>query len=304
MAGIINTGNHPKALWPGVKAWWGQEYNDHEEEFSKLFDNDTSDKAYEEDVQHTGFGLAPVKAQGAGVAYDSNLQGYTTRTTHVAYALGYMVTQEEIADNLYAQISKARAPALARSMRQTKEQVGAAIYNRATNASYLGGDGVSLLNAFHVQTSGGTFSNVLATASQLNEAALEDMMIQIMGATDDKGLLINLMPKSLVISKNNWFNAHRVLKSVYQPGNANNDINVIKATNALPDGIVMNHYLTSATAWYMRTNVKHGMKHYTRQGIEFTQDNDFDTMNVKAKAYERYSFTWTDPRALYGTAGA
>lgn len=304
MAGIITTGNHPKALWPGVKAWWGQEYDDHEEEFSKLFDSETSDKAYEEDVQHTGFGLATVKAQGAGVAYDSSIQGYTTRTTHVAYALGYMVTHEEIADNLYEQISKARVPALARSMRQTKEQVGAAIYNRSVNTGYVGGDGLCLLNSAHTLTNGGTFSNVLATASQLNEAAIEDMLIQIMGATDDKGLLINLMPRSLVISKNNWFNAHRVLKSVYQPGNANNDINVIKATNALPEGIVMNHYLTSATAWYVRTNVKHGMKHYTRQAIEFTQDNDFDTMNAKAKAYERYSFTWTDPRALYGTAGA
>jgi hypothetical protein len=303
MAGTITTGNHPKALWPGVKSWWGQEYNDHAEEYIHLFDKDSSDKAWEEDVQHTGFGLAPVKAQGAGVSYDSNIQGTTTRTTHVAYALGYMVTHEEMEDNLYAQVSKARAPALARSMRQTKENVGAGIYNRAFNASYLGGDSLCLINAAHTNTTGGTFSNVLATASQLNEAALEDMMIQIMGATDDRGLLINLMPRSLIISKNNWFNAHRVLKSVYQPGNANNDINVIKATNALPEGIVMNHYFTSATAWFIRTNVKHGMKYYERQGIQFTQDNDFDTMNAKAKAYERYSFTWTDPRALYGTAG-
>jgi len=304
MSGIITTGNHPKALWPGVKAWWGQEYNDHQEEFSQLFDKDTSEKAYEEDVQHTGFGLAPAKAQGAGVAYDSNIQGYTTRTTHVAYALGYMVTHEEMKDNLYAQISKARAPSLARSMRQTKENVGARVYNRSTDSGYVGGDGVTLLNASHPNTSGGTFSNILATASQLNEAALEDMMIQIMGAEDDKGLLINLMPQSLVISKANWFNANRILKTTLQPGNANNDINVIKATNALPGGIIMNHYLTSPTAWYLRTNVKHGMKYYEREGISFTQDNDFDTMNAKAKAYERYSFTWTDPRALYGTAGA
>lgn len=304
MAGVITTGNHPKALWPGLKAWWGQAYNDHAEEYVFLFDKDTSDKAYEEDVQHTGFSLAPIKPQGAGTAYDSNVQGYTTRTTHVAYSLGFMVTQEEIADNLYSEISKARAPSLARSMRQTKENVGADIYNRSTNAAYLGGDGVPLLSASHPNTSGGTFSNLLSVASQLNEAAMEDMLIQTMGATDDRGLLINLMPQSLVISKNNWFNAHRILKSVYQAGNANNDINVIRATNALPGGIVMNHYLTSATAWYIRTNVKNGMKYYERQAIEFTQDNDFDTGNAKAKAYERYSFTWTDPRALYGTPGA
>jgi len=304
MAGIITTGNHPKALWPGVKAWWGQEYNDHAEEYSALFDKDTSDKAYEEDVQTTGFGLAPIKGQGAGVSYDSQIQGYTTRATHVAYALGYMVTHEEIQDNLYAQISKQRAPGLARSMRQTKENVGAGIYNRAFTAGYTGGDGVSLINSAHTNTNGGTWSNVLATAAQLSEAALEDMLIQIMGATDDRGLLINLMPQSLIISKNNWFNAHRVLKSVYQPGNAQNDINVIKATNALPGGIIMNHYLTSTTAWFIRTNVKNGMKYYEREGISFTQDNDFDTMNAKAKCYERYSFTWTDPRAVFGTAGA
>ena len=303
MAGIITTGNHPKALWPGVKSWWGREYNDHEEEFKYLFDADTSDKNYEEDVQLVGFGLAPVKQQGSSVAYDSEVQGFTTRTTHAAYALGYQVTHEEIQDNLYAQVSKTRAPGLARSMRQTKEWVGANIYNRAFNTGYVGGDNSCLCTSSHANTSGGVWSNVPTVAADLSEAALEDMVVQIMGATDDRGILINLMPQSLIIARQNWFNANRIMKSVYQPGNANNDINVLKATNALPGGIVMNHYLNSANAWFMRTNVKNGMKHYTREGISFTQDNDFDTMNAKAKCYERYSFSWTDPRAVYGSNG-
>ena len=303
MAGIITTASHPKALWPGIKAWWGQVYDEHKEEYSELFDSDTSSMNYEEDVQLTGFGLAPVKSEGSGVAYDSELQGFTTRYTHVAYALGYIVTKEELDDNLYEQVSRRRAAALAMSFRQTKENVGANIYNRAFNATYLGGDGVSLANTAHPNTSGGTFANKPSVDADLSEASLEDALTAIMGFQNDRGLLINVMPRSLIVARQNFWNANRILKSAYTPTTANNAVNVLVATNALPEGIVMNHYLSSPNAWFVRTNIQNGLKYYSRVGIQFDQDNDFDTMNAKAKGYERYSFGWTDPRAIYGVNG-
>lgn len=303
MAGVITTASHPKALWPGVKAWWGQIYAEHVEEYTDLFDKDSSSQNYEEDVQLTGFGLAPRKAEGSGVVYDSEVQGFTTRYTHVAYALGYVVTKEELDDNLYENVSKRRSSALAMSFRQTKENVAANVYNRAFTAGYVGGDGATLASTAHPNTSGGTWANRPAVDVDLSEAALEDAMIAIMGFQNDRGLLINVMPRSLIIARNEWYNANRILKSVYTPGSANNDVNVLKATNALPEGIKMNHYLTSPRAWFLRTNIQNGMKYYERTGISFDQDNDFDTMNAKAKGYERYSFGWTDPRAVYGVNG-
>jgi len=303
MAGIITTASHPKALWPGIKAWWGQVYDEHKEEYSQLFDSDTSSMNYEEDVQLTGFGLAPVKSEGSGVAYDSEIQGFTTRYTHIAYALGYIVTKEELDDNLYEQVSRRRSAALAMSFRQTKENVGANIYNRAFNGTYLGGDGVALCSTSHPNTSGGTFANKPSVDADLSEASLEDALTAVMGFQNDRGLLINVMPRSLVVARQNWWNANRIMKSAYTPTTANNAVNVLVATNALPEGIVMNHYLTSPNAWFVRTNIQNGLKYYSRVGIQFDQDNDFDTMNAKAKGYERYSFGWTDPRAIYGVNG-
>lgn len=303
MAGVITTATSPKALWPGVKAWWGRFYDEHSEEFPDLFDTESSDQNYEDEVQIVGFGLAPVKQQGQGVMFDSETQGFTTRYVHVAYGLGYIVTKEEIDDNLYEKVSKSRARALAFSFRQTKENIGANIYNRGFNASYVGGDGVSLFNTAHPNTSGGTFSNKLAVDADLSEASLEDLIIQIMGAQDDRGLMINLMPRSLLVPRQEHFNANRILKSVYQSGTANNDINVLKATNALPEGIKLNHYFTAPHAWFIRTNAPEGMKHFVRKSIEFTMDNDFDTENMKHKGYERYSFGWTDPRGAFGSNG-
>jgi len=303
MAGIITTASHPKALWPGVKAWWGQVYNEHKEEYTDLFDKDSSMQNYEEDVQLTGFGLAPRKSEGAGVSYDSEIQGFTTRYTHIAYALGYIVTKEEMDDNLYEKVSKRRAASLAMGFRQTKETVAANIYNRAFNTTYLGGDGKALCVTDHPNTTGGTWANAPTTPADLSEASLEDAVIAVMGFTNDRGLLINVMPKSLHIARQEFYNAQRILKSVYQPGTANNDINVLQATNAFPGGVKMNHYFTSSRAWFIRTNVQDGMKYYERVGIQFDQDNDFDTMNVKAKGYERYSFGWTDPKAIYGVNG-
>lgn len=303
--GVITTGSHPKALWPGIREWWGREYTEHVTEWTDLVDSEDSTMNYEEDVQITGFGLVPVKGQGAGTAYDSEIQGFTTRYTHLTYSLGYIVTQEELEDNLYEKVSKTRSRALAFSFHQTKENIVANIYNRAFNGTYLGGDGVALCSTAHPNTSGGTFSNMLAVGADLSEAAIEDLIVQQMGATDDRGLLISLMPTKLIVPRQEWFNANRIMKSVFQPGTANNDINVVKATNAIPGGICMNHYLTSPHAWFLRSNITSGtgLKHYNRVAISFTQDNDFDTDNAKAKSRERYSVGWTDPRALWGSNG-
>lgn len=305
MAGVISTASHPKALWPGIKAWWGQVYDEHAVEYTDLFDQDTSTQDYEEDVQLTGFGLAPVKTEGAGVNYDSEVQGFTTRYTHMAYALGYIVTKEELDDNLYEQVSKRRSAALAMSFRQTKENVAANVYNRAFNSTYKGGDAVELCSTAHPNTSGGTFANKPSVDADLSEAALEDAVIAIMGFQNDRGLLINVMPRTLIIPRQEVFNAQRILHSTYQTGNSNNDINVIKSGNYLPGGFKVNHYLTAAHAWFVRNTLpgKTGMKYYERVGISFDQDNDFDTMNAKAKGYERYSFGWSDPRAVWGVNG-
>ena len=303
MAGIITTASHPKALWPGIKAWWGQVYDEHQTEYTDLFTSDTSRQNYEEDVQLTGFGLAPVKSEGNGVQYDSEIQGFTTRYTHIAYALGYIVTKEEKDDNLYEQVSKKRSAALAMSFRQTKENIAANVYNRAFNGTYLGGDGVALCSTAHPNVTGGTWANKPTVDVDLSEAALEDAVIALMGYTNDRGLLINVMPQTLHIARNELFNAQRILKSSYQTGNANNDINVIKSGNYIPGGFKVNHYFTAPHAWFIRTNIREGMKYYERVGIEFDQDNDFDTDNAKAKGYERYSFGWTDPRAIWGVNG-
>lgn len=298
---IITTGAHPKALWPGVKAWWGNAYDEHKVEYTMLFDSDTSEKHYEELVQTTGFGLAPVKEQGGSVSYDTDVQGFTTRTAHVTYALGYIITWEALRDNLYPELSKARAGNNAFSMRQTKENVAANIYNRAFNSAFTGGDGVSLLSNSHPNISGGTFDNLVAL--DLSESALEDISIQIMDATSDRGLKINIMPDRLIVPTALWYEANRILKSTLQYDTANNAINVLKASNAYPGGIVMNHYLTDIDAWFVKTNVKRSLMYFQREPIAFEQDNDFDTKNAKAYSIERYSFIWGDPRALYGSAG-
>jgi hypothetical protein len=305
MAGIITTASHPKALWPGIKAWWGQTYAEHRVEYTDLFDSDTSNKNYEEDVQLTGFGLVPIKNQAQAVTYDSEVQGFVTRYVHIAYAMGYIVTKEELDDNLYEQVSRKRAAALALSFRQTKENVAANVYNRAFNPIFLGGDGVSLGSTAHTNTTGGTWANKPTVDADLSEASLEDAMIAIMGFTNDRGLLISVMPRSLHIARNEVFNAQRILHSTYQPGNANNDINVIKAGNYLPGGFKVNHYFSSPHAWFIRNDIPGGtgMKCYERVSVMFDQDNDFDTMNAKAKGYERYSFGWTDPRAVWAVNG-
>lgn len=303
-AGIINTGSHPKLLWPGVHAVWGQVYNEHAKEYVDLFDVDTTDRAYEEDIQVTGFGLASLKGEGQAGVYDSEIQGILTRYIPLAYSLGYIVTYEELQDNLYEQVAMRRAKANAFSINQTIEQIAVFLYNNAfVSTFFTTGDGVALLSASHTQALGGTFSNVLNPAADLTEASLEDMVIQIMGATNDRGGLINLMPQSLHVPRQEWFNANRILKSVLQSGTANNDINVLNATNAFPKGIKLNHYLTAPHAWFVRTNCPNGLRFFWREQPNLAQDNDFDTKNAKSLCYMRLVVGCTDQRALYGSNG-
>lgn len=301
--GVITTGNHPKALWPGIKAWFGRIYDEHAEEFPDLFDQDTSRRAYEEDVQLTGFGLAPRKPEGKATAYDTEKQGYVARYTHVAYSLGYIVTKEELSDNLYEMVSRRRSQSLAFSMRQTKENVAANVYNNAFDASFAGGDGVALISNAH-PTLAGNQSNILAVSADLSELSIEDLIIQIMGALNFRGLKISLMPMCLNVPRQLWFKANRILGSVLQNDTANNAVNVLRATNALPQGIKVNHYFSDPNAWFIRTNVPRGMIYYNRESVDFAQDNDFDTSNAKAKAYERYTFYWTDWKGVYGSQGS
>jgi len=301
----ITTGQIAKLLWPGLKARWGADYDQHPVEYTDLFETFDSDKAYEEDQELTSLGLAPAKPQGASVLYDTAQQGYTTRYTHIAYALGFIITHEAMMDNKYEKIGMERTGNLAFSMRQTKENVAANVYNRAFNSSYTGGDGKEMIASDH-PTLNGTQSNKLAIAADLSEAAIEDMLIQIASAQNARGLRISLMGQSLHITPSNMFEAARILKSVQQSGTANNDINAIKTMGMLPGGVKVNHYFNDADAWFIRTNIPRdsGLKLMQREEASFAQDGDFDTSNLKYKAYERYVFGWTDWRAIYGSAGA
>lgn len=297
---VITTGNHPKALWPGIYAWFGAQYQQHEAEYPMLFDVRSSAKNFEEAVEQTSFGLAPVKPEGQGTQYDQHQQGYTKRYIHVAYSLGYIVTREELADNLYTEVSMSRAQSLAFSMAQTRENVGAQVYNRAFNSSYTGGDGKELLATDHPSLAG-TWSNELSTAAALSEAALEDSCIQIMQATNSRGLKISLRPTRLIVAPANAFEAERILKSTLQNDSANNAINALRSRSAVPEYAV-NHYLTNSNYWFMRTNAPNGLTWIDREAVSFQKDTDFDTDNAKAKAYMRFSCGWTDPRGLYGSA--
>lgn len=298
---VITTGTHPKALWPGVKAFWGRSYNEHPVEYMELYDKQTSDKAYEEEVEITGFGLAPVKPQGAQIFYDIEVQGPVSRFTHVAYALGYIVTYEELRDDLYEVVSKRRAAQLAFSMRQTKENVLAGLYNLAFSSSSLGADGVALISASHPTLSGNQ-SN-LGTAADISEVAIEDLVIQVMQCQNNRGMRISALPRSLHVPPQLWFEANRIYNSVLQNDTANNAINVLRAVGTFPGGIKINHYFTSATAYFIRTNIPNGLTYFERDPIAFDQDNDFDTKNAKAACYERYSGYWADWRAIYGNQG-
>jgi len=297
------TGSHPKDLWPGVYAHWGHVYNQHQMECTDLFDFKTSEKHREELVEREGTGLAPVKGQGSPIQFEGSKQGTVNTATHVAYALGTIVTKEAIDDNLYFDQAMMNAEDLAFSMVQTKENVFAQIYNRAFNSSYTFGDGKELIATDH-PTRDGTQSNELTIAAGLSEAAIEDLCTQIMLAKNSRGLRISLMAQTLHVHPNDWWEANRILESVLQNDSADNALNVLKSTSAIPGGIKVNHYFTDTNAWFIRTNAPRGMCAFNRVAAQYEQDNDFNTKNALATGYERYSGTVGDWRGIYGTPGA
>ena len=303
--GIVTSGSFSKALYPGVSKWWGQAYDEWSVEYTDLFESNSSKRAYEEDVQFTGLGLANVKREGASITYDSMSQGWVTRYVPVNYGLGFIITKEMVEDDLYGVIGRKRARFLAFSMRQTKEIVGANIYNRATSGTYTGADAVALLSTVHVNYTGGTFSNRPSVHADLAEASLEAACIAISKLQNDRGLRISLAADCLVIPTDLVFEAERILKSPYRVGTADNDVNALHALGKFPKGVKVNHYLSDTDAWFIRTNLREdGMKCYNRKGVSFGVDNEFDTENAKFKATERYAFGWTDPRGIFGSVGA
>ena len=304
MSGVITTTNFAKLLWPGINAIYGNAYKDYPEEWTKLgFEQNKSTRAYEEDVGVSSFGLASVKTEGGPISYDTERQAFTTRYNHVVYALGFIITREMYEDDQYSYIGKRKATALARSMRMTKEIVAANIFNRAVTSGYTGGDGVVLLSASHPNVAGGTWSNLLSTASDLSEAALEQASIDIAALKDDRGLLIAVKPKMLHIHPSNQFEAKRILGADGRVGTDLNDPNALKTMGIIP-GVNVNHYFTDSDAWFITTDIPDGLKYFERRGDQFEMDNDFDTENAKYKATSRYAFGWTDPRCIFGSMGA
>lgn len=300
---VITTGNHPKLLWPGLNALFGLTYNDIPLQHTMVFDVATSDKAYEEDQEITGFGLAPVKSEAGSISYDTHTQGPTTRYTNVTYGLGFIESREAVEDNQYKGRATSRTKALARSMRVTKETVMANIFNRAFNSSYTGGDGKEMIATDH-PTVDGTQSNELSVAADLSEASLEDLLIQIMNATDSRGLRINLMGRKLIVPSNLAFEAERIVKSNLQNDTANNAVNAMRSMGLLPEGVMVWRYLTDVDAWFIKTDCMDALRLFNRRALSFEKDSDFDTDNFKHKATERYVGGWSDWRGVFGSPGA
>ena len=295
-----------KELEPGLNALFGLEYNRYDNEHAEIFTTETSDRAFEEEVMLSGFGGAAVKQEGAGVQFDQATEAYTSRYTHQTIALAFAITEEAIEDNLYDRLASRYTRALARSMSQTKQTIAANVLNNGfdTSGSFNGGDGVSLLNASHPLANGGTFSNILATAADLNETSLEQSLIDIAGFVDERGLKIALQGRKLIIPKELQFTAERILKSPLRTGTADNDINAILNMGMIPEGYRVNHYLTDTDAFFIMTDAPNGLKQFVRSPIKTAIEGDFDTGNVRFKARERYSFGFSDARGIFGSPGA
>lgn len=305
--GVITTANFAKDLIPGVKTWFGTKYMEYPMEYMEIYEKSTSTRAYEEDVGVTGFGLAAVKTEGNGIAYDDQEQGFTHRYTHVTYGLGFIITREMYDDGMAVTMALRKASALAFSIRQTKEIIGANVLNRAFNANYTMGansDGKEMIADDHPNKSGGTWSNELSTPADLSEAALEQACIDISKFKTDKGLTIAIMPQKLIIPSDLEFDAYRILESIGRQGTDHNDINAMRAMKKFPKGTAVNHYLTDTDAWFIQTNCPDGMKYMERRADAFGTENDFDTENAKFKATFRCSFGWSDPRGVFGSPGA
>lgn len=304
MSGVIARSNHPSALWPGIREIFGNSYNEYPLEWAQVFERSNSNKQFEIDVESTGFGYVPQKAEGQAVQYDSLQEGYKVRYVHNTYAMGYIVTEEEMEDGLYAEISQRRATSLAFSFRQTEEIIHANVFNRAFNGAYVGGDGVSMISNAH-PTLSGVQSNEITIPADLSEASLEDILIQIADSRDSRGLLIKLMGQKLIVPRQEIFNATRLTATPLQPDSDLNNVNAMMTLGMLPEGVFVYHYLTDPDAWFIKTNAPRGLLHLDRVKLgSLEQDSDFGTGNALAKNRCRYSVGWTDWRSMFGSPGA
>jgi hypothetical protein len=295
-----------KELLPGLNALFGLEYAKYGEEHKEIYDTETSERSFEEETKLSGFSAAPVKNEGSAIAYDNAQEAWTARYNHETIALGFSLTEEAIEDNLYDSLSARYTKALARAMSYTKQVKAAAVLNNGftNSAAYYGGDGVPLFSASHPLITGGVNSNIPTTAADLNETSLEAAVIQISLWTDERGLLIAAKPKKLVVPPSLMFVATRLLETELRVGTTDNDINALKNNGSIPDGYCVNHFLTDTNAWFLTTDVPNGMKHFVRTPLSQSMDGDFDTGNVRYKSRERYSFGWSDPLGMFGSAGA
>ena len=292
-----------KELEPGLNALFGLEYKNYANEHEEIFSKENSDRAFEEEVMLSGFGNAGVKPEGSSINYDAATETFTARYTHETLALAFSITEEAIEDNLYDRISSRYTKALARSMANAKQVKAANVLNRAFNSSYTGGDGKELCATDHTIVSG-TEQNELSTAADLNETSLEQAMIDIAALTDERGLKIAAKGMKMVIPSALQFAAERLMKSTLRVGTADNDINAVRSMGMIPQGYTVNHYLTDTDAWFLKTDVPNGLKHFVRAPIKTAMEGDFETGNVRYKARERYSFGWSDWRGIFGSEGA
>lgn len=293
-----------KELLPGLNKLFGLEYSRYENEHAEIFMTETSDRSFEEEQKLSGFGAAPVKREGAAIAYDSAQEAWTARYTHETIAMGFAITEEAVEDNLYDSLSARYTKALARAMAYTKQVKAASILNNAFNSSYLGGDGKELCATDHPLISGGTNANEPSVAADLNETSLENAVIDIAAWTDERGLLVAYQPKKLILPPALQWTATRLLKTDLRVGTADNDVNALRTNGAIPGGYSINHYLTDPDAWFLTTDVTDGLKFFVRAPLKTGMDQDFDTSNYRYKARERYSFGWSDPLGIYGSPGA
>jgi hypothetical protein len=292
-----------KELLPGLNALFGLEYARYGEEHKEIYETETSERSFEEEVKLSGFSAAPVKNEGSAIAYDNAQEAFTARYTHVTIAQGFSLTEEAIEDNLYDSLSGRYTKALARSMAYTKQVRAASVLNTGFTAA-TGGDGQPLFSTAHPLVSGGTNSNEPAVPADLNETSLEAAVIQISLWTDERGLLIASKPRKLIVPPSLQFVATRLLETELRVGTNDNDINALKNNGSIPEGYTINHYLTDTNAWFLTTDVPNGMKHFVRTPLQNSMDGDFDTGNVRYKARERYSFGFSDPLGMFGSPGA
>ena len=293
-----------KELLHGLNALFGLEYQKYGEEHKEIYESETSERSFEEETKLSGFGAAPVKAEGSAIAYDNAQEAWTTRYNHETIAMGFSITEEAVEDNLYDSLSARYTKALARAMAYTKQVKAAAVLNNGFSASYKGGDNVALFSTSHPLVGGGVNSNTPAAQVDLNETSLEAAIIQIAAWTDERGLLIAAKPRKLIVPPALMFVAKRILDTDLRVATADNDLNAIKSMGAIPEGYTVNHFLTDTNAWFIKTDVPNGMKHFTRSPMSTGMDGDFDTGNVRYKARERYSFGWSDPLGMWGTSGS